>query len=276
MPTIQLAVAPGATRPATHELKGGVEWRDGAPARHQPRHAAPDQQAAQRHDEGRNLEIGDNEALERADHEAEHHAGSQCDDPYPGISKLEPHDPDEEFGLRDAHHHADHAFDGADRKIDVAHHDDQHHGGRHDRDRGGLHRQVPEVARREEKPARQEVDSNPDDQQRADHAEHAYVELGCLEKAADRAELGFTRPIGACIGGRRVGSCVGHDVLPPGCRLPRMPEAVWKLSARSGKTILFEKTPRREAATFQASCEGRISCRPGPCPPPRRRRPLPS
>ena len=55
--------------------------------------------------------------------------------------------------LHDAHHHAEEAEQRADREVDVAGDDDEHHARRHDGDRGGLDREVEEVARREEAPA---------------------------------------------------------------------------------------------------------------------------
>ncbi len=195
-----------------------------------------------------------------------------------GLPSWKPMTRMQELGLRHAHDHADHAFDGADRKVDVAHDDDQHHAGRHDRDRRGLHRQVPQIARRQEKPAGQDMEADPDDQQRADHAEHARVEFGCLEEASDDAELGSPRPIRGRIGDRRVGSRIGHDVLPPVCRLARLPEH----DAIGFPGSIEAESPLRNAAAFGAAASNSLpvsagfSCRPRRCRLRRRRRPRPS
>ena len=52
------------------------------------------------------------------------------------------------LGLDHRHRVAEEAEQRPDRQVDVARHDDQHHAGGHDRDRGALDRQVPQVARR--------------------------------------------------------------------------------------------------------------------------------
>ena len=95
--------------------------------------------------------------MQGTDNEAKDDAYGQRNDPQPRIAKLHAHDPDQEFGLGNAHDHADHAFDRAHRQIDVAHDDNQHHAGRHDGDRRRLYREVPQITRREEQTARQKV-----------------------------------------------------------------------------------------------------------------------
>ena len=121
----------------------------------------------------------------------------------------------------------------------------------HDGDRGCLHRQVPQIARRQEGAAVEieridaeaqagnDVQADPDDQQRADHAEHAGIDLGRLQEPGDRAEFGRTRGVGLRVGGR-----VGHDFLPPACRLTRMPEPSLEAIRLMRKHKSFEKTPR--------------------------------
>ena len=49
---------------------------------------------------------------------------------------------------------------------------------------GGLDREVPEIARRQEDAAGQDVEPDPDDRQRAEHAEHAGVDLQPRQKRA--------------------------------------------------------------------------------------------
>ena len=68
------------------------------------------------------------------------------------------------------------------------------------------------------------MEADPDDQQRADHAEHARVELGGLEEPSDGAEFGCTRPVRRGAADRLIRGRVGHAILPPVYRLARMPE----------------------------------------------------
>ena len=147
--------APGradrAVAAAAHQLEGRVHRRDGVAAGHPPGGAAPDQQAAERDDEGRNAEIGDDEALERADQQRRAtKPDRQRDDPDRRIAEAEASYAEQEFGLRTPMIMPTRPSDRADRQIDVARDDDQHHAGRHDRDRRGLHREVPQIARRQE------------------------------------------------------------------------------------------------------------------------------
>ncbi len=81
---------------------------------------------------------------------------------------------------------ADEAENRADREVDVAGDDDQHHARRHDRDGGRLDREVPQVARRQEQAARQEVEADPDDRECDHHAEQARIDLGGLKEALER------------------------------------------------------------------------------------------
>ena len=108
--------------------------------------------------------------------------------------------------LRHAHDHRREAEHRADRQVDVARDDDEHHAGRHDGDRGGLDRQVPQVARRQEGAVAVddravEVEADPDQQQRADHAEQPGVDLRLAQEACHRA---FDRRVRArCLHSRR-------------------------------------------------------------------------
>ena len=110
----------------------------------------------------------------------------------------------QELRLHHAHDHGDEAEHRADRQVDVARDDDQHHAGRHDGDPSGLDRKVPKVARCQEQAAGIDVEADPDDQQRADHAEQAGVDLGRAQEARDRPSVGIARAA-RCCGLRHVG-----------------------------------------------------------------------
>src|SRR5690606_34595729 len=138
---------------------------------------APHQQAAQRDDEGRNFEIGDDEALNRTYDQAEGYAYEEGNQPDPGIAQFETHLLHENARLHHAHYHADETLDRTDRQVNVAHDDDQDHPGRHYRHRRALYRQVPQVPRRKEQSARHKMEKDPDQGERRHHAEHAGVEF---------------------------------------------------------------------------------------------------
>ena len=144
--------------------------------------------AAQGHDEGRHAEIGDDGPLQQSDGRAVGQSDSQGNDPDERMLEAEIFR--QELGLRHAHDHADQAEDGADREVDMARHDHQHHAGRHDGDRRGLHREVPQVAWRQEGAAGQEVDPDPDQRQRAQHADQPRVYLGGTKQVGKAAPLG--------------------------------------------------------------------------------------
>src|ERR1700691_455416 len=91
----------------------------------------------------------------------------------------------QQIGWDHAHDHSEKAQHRADRQIDIAGNDDERHTGRHDRDRRRLHRQIPQVARREKKAAGKQVKGDPDRHQSADHAKKPCVELGDIEEAGD-------------------------------------------------------------------------------------------
>ena len=135
-------------RAAAHQGEALVERRDGLARRHPPRRAAPEQLGAEGDDEGGNAEIGDERAVKGADRRAERQRDDDRNDPDRRVFEAEIGRQD--MDLRDADDRRDEADDRSDRQVDVAHHDDQHHAGRHDGDRRGLNRQVPEIARRQE------------------------------------------------------------------------------------------------------------------------------
>ena len=106
------------------------------------------------------------------------------DDPGPRLLEAEAErdrDPDR---LHHGHRVADEAEDGADRQVDVARHDDQHHARGHDADRRALDGQVPEVARRDEAAVRDDVEADPDDAQGEQHAQQPRVDPGRPQRGA--------------------------------------------------------------------------------------------
>ncbi len=234
MPTIQ---APGgadrAFRAAAHQAEIDVHRRNRLAARHEPGGAAPDEQAAERDDEGGHAEKGDDDAMQRADQRADDQPAGQRDDPDGRV--IEAEHLRQKPCLQHTHDHAGEAEDRADRKVDVAGDDDEHHAGRHDGDRGGLHRKVPQVARRQEKAACQDMEPEPDDQQGADHAEHAGVDLGGAEEAGN--DIAFRLSCRSrCLGIRCGLYCLGHDSPFP------------TLARRFGSKMSSRITPARRSA----------------------------
>ena len=65
----------GPILPWPHQTKFGIEAADRSAAGEQQRRAAKHRHAAERHDEGRHLEPGDREALERSRREADSDGG---------------------------------------------------------------------------------------------------------------------------------------------------------------------------------------------------------
>ncbi len=164
-------------RTAPQHLEGPIEWRDGLALRVPEDETAPDQEAAQGHDERGHAPERDDESLQSPDGRAERDPEQQGD--HPGVRLLQTEtkalrDPD---GLKHRHRVSKESQHRSDGEIDIPRHDDEDHPRGHDRDRGALDRQVPEVPRGEERPARNDVEADPDHDQRAEHAEHARVDL---------------------------------------------------------------------------------------------------
>ena len=177
-----------AVRASAHQREAVVERGDGLTRRHPPGGAAPEQLRAQSDNEGWNAEIGDQGSVEGPDRRADRQGDDDGDDPDRRI--VEPEIDRQDADLGDANDCRDEAHDRSDREIDVAHDDDEHHPRRHDRDRRRLDAQIPQVARRQEhalatRDQRIEVKPDPDQRQRADHAEHASVDLGGSEQPSD-------------------------------------------------------------------------------------------
>ena len=134
---------------------GVVHRRHGDAGGEQEGDAAIGDEAAQRDDEGGDLRIGGERAVQRADERAENEAGDDGDDPDRGMADAE-HRP-QLVDLQRADGDGDGGEHRAHRQVDLAHDDDQHHAGGHDRDRRGLDQQRPQVARRQELAAEQPV-----------------------------------------------------------------------------------------------------------------------
>ena len=182
-----------AMRPPAHQREAVVERGDRLTRRHPPGRAAPEQLPAKGDDEGRNADVGDQRALKGADRRADRQGEDDGDDPDRRI--VEPEIDRQDADLGDANDCRDEAHDRSDREIDVAHDDDEHHAGRHDRDRRRLDAQIPQVARRQEHALAGlnqgvHVEPDPDQRQRADHAEHAGVDLGGSQQPSDRRLVG--------------------------------------------------------------------------------------
>ena len=174
MPKAMQAAADGSQQPAaplaerasgtaTEQLEVAVHRRQRLSLGVAEDEAAPDQDPAERHDERRHADVGDDEPLDGADPGTEGDPDRQRDDPRVPAIEPEAERVGDPLGLDHRHRVADEPELRADRQVDVARHDDQHHARRHDGDRDALDRQVPEVARRQEVAARQDVEAHPDD-----------------------------------------------------------------------------------------------------------------
>ena len=156
-----------------------------APRGDQVCRATPDQQSGQRDDEGRHLQEGDNEALHGANPGAEDHADD--DDNQPGPGNGETGQPRQYLGLANHHDHAEEADQRADRQVDVARHDDQHHAVRENRNRRRLDREVPEIARRQEKSVGKKLKPDPDHAKRDQHSHQANIDFSGLEEVVNKS-----------------------------------------------------------------------------------------
>ena len=152
--------------------------------------AAPDQDPTERDDERRHSAVADEESLDSTDGCPEGDPDGQRDDPRVPPVEAEIERVGDPLRLDHRHRVADERELRPDRQVDVARHDDQHHARRHDRDRGALDREVPEVARRQEVAARTDVEAEPDDRQSGDHAEQPEVDLGRRQKPTPSRRLG--------------------------------------------------------------------------------------
>ena len=116
--------------------------------------------------------------------DSEQQTGEDGDDPDRWASEVE--DVRQVPRLEKRHGHPDRGHHRTHGQVDVARHDDKHHAGCHDCHHRGLHRQIPQVAGRQEGPVGEDVRADPDDEQGRDHSEEARVDLGRSEQGSDR------------------------------------------------------------------------------------------
>lgn len=244
------------------------------------------------------VEIGDQHAMEGPDQRADQKAEQHGQHPDHGMAEAEiiRQEPD----LEDAHQHGGDAEHRADRKIDVPGHDDQNHAGRHHRDGGGLHRQVPEVSVGQEC-AIAVIDlavgfeAHPDEDERAEHAEHACIDFRRTQEGPNGGLLDQARP-GAALCDLFHGlfsscPCRSRKACAPDQASPAFPvshrgnqtaaEVPLREASRSclplsrtgasarayGRSSRLEKTAPQGAARSQIcqrSAEGRLTCKPVP------------
>ena len=123
--------------------------------------------------------------MDRADAGADQQSADNGDDPDHRVPKAQNfrQDPD----LNDRHRHGAEAHDRAHRQVDMAGDDDQHHAGCHHADRSGLDREVPKVSRGQKRAEAVDqlavkVEADPDEGERAQHAQQSRVNLGRAQK----------------------------------------------------------------------------------------------
>ena len=140
--------------------------------------------------------IGGQVAVESADECAERQNGEDRDDPDGRMSDAE--GGRKLINLQHAACDGNQAQHRTNRQVDLPHDDDERHACGHDGDRSRLVEQGPEIAGGEERAAEQaaevstqdaagNVEGAPDQHQRHDHANHARVDLGGIEKTANWA-----------------------------------------------------------------------------------------
>ena len=135
-PRTQVSVpADRSLRAAADELEVRVEAGHGRAARQVPDDAADRQQAAEGDDERGHADVGDDEALERADARRRGAiAEAEGDDPAEREVRADAEDVGQPVGHQQRVGHRDEADERPDRQVDVARHDDQDHAGGDDRD----------------------------------------------------------------------------------------------------------------------------------------------
>src|SRR4029077_16557287 len=168
--------------PTPDQDETGIVGRDGRAAAEDPHDATEAEQTAQGDDEGRDPDVGDDEALQPADERAEADPEREGDDPADRM--VDPDRARKDVGHQHGIGHADDPDERADRQVDGARHDDHEHPGRDDRDRRSLDRQGQEVDRLQEPTTRGDAEADEDERERGDHAEQAQIDLGRPDKIA--------------------------------------------------------------------------------------------
>jgi hypothetical protein len=131
--------------------------------------------------------------VQGADRRAEREGERNSEDPDRRMVKPEIFRQDIDLG--DADDGRDKSYDCADRQVDLAHDDDQRHAGRHHRDRRSLDQQVAKTAWRQELAfagldVRADMEAEPNQRQRRNHADHAGVDPGRPHQPLERRLVG--------------------------------------------------------------------------------------
>ena len=182
------------------------------------------------------FEIGGQPAVKCADDHADGDHEHDGDRPDGGMANAE--NGHQLENLQDGAGDGDKAEHRADGQVELAHDDQQHHARGHDGDRGRLHQQRPQIARREERTAQQaaeiaahdaagNVEGRPDQQQGGHHAKQALVDLGGAEEPLYRP---FVFKGGSLIGVWQV----GHVASPCG-------RCDWQRALENGKQSRNER-----------------------------------
>ena len=205
--------------------------------------APPDEEAAEGDDEGRDPAVGDDEpgdgAARAAPSATPNTMAMSQTSAVPcrllGVD-VEAEERQDAVGLDEGHREAEEAEQRADRQVDVARHDDQHHAGGHDGDRRALDRQVPQVAGGEEVAVGQDVEADPDGPEGDQHAEQPGVDLERATSTAGRSRACATAPpppSSRVAGGTPVRTMAGASSGESGSLDPSTPLPARRLPAHS-------------------------------------------
>ena len=123
----------------------------------------------------------------------------------------------QEAGHQQGVDHGNDADLRADRQVDVAGHDDEHHARGHDGHAAGLHGQRDHVGGVDELAAGQDVEPEQDGDERDEHAEETHVDLGRGEQAPQAGPRGAGRLV------RRGVGDTGHRATPGSPSMRRRP-----------------------------------------------------
>ena len=156
--------------PAPQNFEGRAAWAELVehPVAGQHHRAGPrDRQHAERRDERRQIEIGDDQSIDEANEksraQADDHGGP------PGVTSLQGET------ARDRHQ----SHDRPDREIDAAGRDHRRHAERHDADESEVAGDVVEVLRRRERGRLQVAHHEADDDERDRHPERLRAAIRC-------------------------------------------------------------------------------------------------
>ena len=139
--------------------EGIGERADGRAVQHDLRQTAEDQLAGERHEEGRDIKIGNPHALPTADQNADQQRDQQRDQNAAVV-----------VDLQDGGDGADEGQHGTDRQVDVAGQDDGKHAKDQQDDVGVLQNDIGQVHGREDQAVRKQMEQNCDHDENNDHA----------------------------------------------------------------------------------------------------------